>query len=626
MTASFKDIPPRTLGPVADLERHLSTDWWRNLFNSLYLKTDGDVIENEDNTRLEVDMLINSLGLTSQDSILDLCCGQGRHVLELYSRGYKKVTGVDRSRYLIRTAKKRAQQLGFSVRFSEGDARKVRLAENSLDCVVMFGNSFGYFEKLEDDLAVLNSILRVLKSNGKLAMDIVNGEWMQQHFEPRSWEWIDENHFVCRERSLSQDQTRIISREVVVHAERGVLADQFYAERLYTFPEIRKVLERLGFSQVALHGDIVASSTRNQDLGMMANRMFITAMAPQKNSKKPPLAEQKNILVLLGDPKLSDPIKRNGQFNEEDLITIKRLKESLAMLPFKFNYFDNHPKLIEQLKHAKIDLIFNLCDEGFRNEPTKELHIAALLELFNIPYTGSGPASLATCYNKAIVRAVAQSLDIPVPLETYYDPSDQAANLPSVFPALLKPNFGDSSIGITEEAVVYDSEALVSYLDKLKVLLPHTPILVQEYLVGAEYSVGLIGNPGSLIALPILIVDYDDLPTKLPKILSYESKWLPDSDYWQKIKYREAKLEVEVERQLIDNSILLFERLNCQDYARFDFRADGNGVIKLLEVNPNPGWCWDGKFNIMAGFAGKAYDVLLNMILEAAIERLQHEK
>ncbi|MBV8937028.1 MAG: D-alanine--D-alanine ligase, partial [Alphaproteobacteria bacterium] len=69
------------MGPVSDLERHLPSDWWRTLFNSLYLETDGDIIENDRNTAEEVDLLIRSVGLERNDRILDLCCGQGRHSL-----------------------------------------------------------------------------------------------------------------------------------------------------------------------------------------------------------------------------------------------------------------------------------------------------------------------------------------------------------------------------------------------------------------------------------------------------------------------------------------------------------------------------------------------------------------
>ena len=77
-----------------------------------------------------------------------------------------------------------------------------------------------------------------------------------------------------------------------------------------------------------------------------------------------------------------------------------------------------------------------------------------------------------------------------------------------------------------------------------------------------------------------------------------------------------------MQQQLIDHSTRLFERLGCRDYARFDFRTDGKGEIKLLEVNPNPGWCWDGKLNLMAGFQGIRYMELLGQILSAAVERL----
>jgi D-alanine-D-alanine ligase len=616
----------KTLGPVADLEKHLPSDWWANLFTSLYLKTDADVVENHYNTQKEVDTLIEATQVTPNQSILDLCCGQGRHSIELYSRGYENVSGMDRSRYLIRLAKNRATKLGYHIKFSEGDARKIRLPESSLDCVVLFGNSFGYFESQEDDIAVLNSIIKALKTNGKLAMDIVNGAWMREHFEPRSWEWIDENQFTCRERSLSEDKSRIISREVIVHAERGVIADQFYAERIYNFDEISDVLEQLNFANITLHTSLNANSTRAQDLGMMANRMFITAIGPVKKIRKHIITPKKHILVIMGDPSLPDTVKLNSQYNDEDFATIDKLKTALQSLTaYNFSFFNNHKKLIEHLRQTKPEFVFNLCDEGYNNEATKELHVPALLELFNIPYSGAAPACLAMCYNKAVVRSIAAAAEIPVPLETYYDSNDQAATLPSIFPALLKPNFGDNSIGITKDAVVNNSEELVSYLEQLKSTIK-SPILIQEFLPGKEYSVAIIGNPGNYTILPILEVDYSNLPNGLPQILGYESKWMPDSPYWTSIKYLEANLNNNLERKLIDHSIILFERLGCRDYARFDFRTDQEDVVKLLEVNPNPGWCWDGKLNIMARFAGKSYPELLSLIIEAAQERLHENK
>lgn len=614
-------------GPLADLESHLPSDWWRELFDSLYLRTDGDVVENDANTAREVDMLARATGLAPGDKILDLCCGQGRHSLELARRGFEHVTGVDRSRYLVRLARRRAAKAGLSVVFREGDARNIRLRESSIDCVCVMGNSFGYFDTEDDDIRVLESIKRVLRSGGNLMLDLADGDWMREHFERRSWEWIDQNHFVCRERSLTGDGDRLVSREVVVHAERGVIADQFYAERLYSRERIGQLLERVGFRNMRTHGTLEAESDRGHDLGMMSRRIFLSAEAPRK---RPVVAQKKaprKVTVLLGDPRLPDSVKLGGRFNPEDIETVERLKDALADVPgYEFRYLDNHATFAAMLRADPPDLVMNLCDEGFNNDAFMELHVPALLETLGLPYTGASPACLGTCYDKALVRALAASLDIPVPLETYVRAGDHSATLPSTFPAILKPNFGDSSIGITEKAVVANSEELVNYLVRLREELGDRPILVQEFLTGTEYSVGLLGNPGwGLTALPILEVDYSGLDPGLPRILGYESKWVPDSPYWNQIRYREAAVDPQIQRTLVAYSSILFERLRCRDYARFDFRTDSEGRLKLLEVNPNPGWCWDGKFNLMAGFAGMSYPELLRAVLDGAVERIAAE-
>src|SRR5690606_14961421 len=103
-------------------------------------------------------------------------------------------------------------------------------------------------------------------------------------------------------------------------------------------------------------------------------------------------------------------------------------------------------------------------------------------------------------------------------------------------PALIKPAQGDSSIGITQHAVVQTPSQAIAYLRELRETLPGRPLLIQEYLTGPEYSVCVIGNPGlGYNILPILEVDYSKLPADLPKILSYESKWQADSPYWTDI-------------------------------------------------------------------------------------------
>ncbi len=616
--------PQRTLGPVSDLERHLPADWWRTLFNSVYLKTDGDVVENEAATVHEVDTIVRATGMEPGDRILDLCCGQGRHSLELARRGYSRVTGLDRSRYLVRLARQRARRQGLDVSFREGDARRFRLPDGAFRYVMLLGNSFGYFESAEDDLRVLEACRRLLGPLGTVVLDLTDGAWTREHFEPRSWEWIDQQHFVCRERSLAADGERLISREVVTHAEKGVIVDQFYAERLYSAEAIGDLLERAGFEAVRVHGEIQAQSERDQDLGMMAQRLLITASVPKAPPPAAASVPYPRVTVLLGDPRLPDEVKRDGQFNPEDLDTVNRLRRALGELDaYTFEYVDNHEALLSGLRAEPPAFVLNLCDEGFRNDATFELHVPAYLEMLGVPYSGAGPTCLGLCYNKAQVRALAETLDIPVPLETYHAPSDQSATLPATFPVLVKPNFGDSSVGITQDALVHDSEALVAYVEALKHDFPGRPVLIQEFLSGAEYSVGVVGNPGAATQVfPVLQVNYTDLPEGLPHLLGYESKWEPTSPYWSAIRYEEADLSDEAVRTLQDHALTLFERLGCRDYARFDFRADAEGTIKLLEVNPNPGWCWDGKLNLMAGFAGLRYADLLRLILEAAQERV----
>jgi D-alanine-D-alanine ligase len=265
---------------------------------------------------------------------------------------------------------------------------------------------------------------------------------------------------------LAQDDTRLISREVVVHADHGVIADQFYAERLYCLEDITDLLERAGFVAIRRHEDLAAGSDRNQDLGMMAHRMVLTVQAPHRplrpSSRR---AAPRDVTVVLGDPRLPDGVKRNGRFNPEDFETVNRLGRALAELDaYRFAYLDNHASLLRDLRNDPPALVFNLCDEGYNNDAFQEMHVPAALEMLGIPYTGAGPTCLGLCYNKSLVRAIAADLEVPVPAETYFDVADHAATIPSAFPALVKPNFGDASLGITKDAVVETPEQLVDYL------------------------------------------------------------------------------------------------------------------------------------------------------------------
>lgn len=616
------------LGPVENLESYVKADWWRNLFNANYLRTDGDVVEDQDITRNEVDLFIDALGLSPDSVILDLCCGQGRHALELSRRGFKNVFGLDRSHYLINRARKLNRLNGKLATFKEGDARKTPFATDTFDAVFIAGNSYGYFESTKDDVDVLKEVRRILKPQGKLLIDITDGGKMREKFEPRSWEWIDKNYFVCRERSLSQDQRRLVSREVITHTTKGVIADQFYAERLYTEDEIKKLISTAGFGDIVRQGSISSESKRNQDLGMMAQRIIVTAkVAKEWANVKKPVTVKRQVLVLMGDPTKTDIVKPNGSFDDDDFHTINALKKALASLPdYHFAFCNEHDTLLSKLTKAKekYDYVFNLCDEGFNNDATKELHVAALLEMLDIPYSGGTPQCLAQCFDKSLVRGIAKEMDIPVPGAYMIKPTDISfIELPLTFPVIVKPNAGDSSFGITQNSVCYDLRALENALLQVRDRFGYNkPVLVEEFLEGKDISLGIIGNPSlSYKVLPIIEEDYSALPEGLPKICGYEAKWDPTSPYWN-LKSIRADISEEVADFLSASCLSLFDRLECRDYARFDWRMDSNGTPRLLEVNPNPGWCWDGHMAKMAKLKNKTYADMLAAILKACEERV----
>jgi D-alanine-D-alanine ligase len=621
-------VKRKILGPVQDLEEHVHPEWWRTIFNYLYLKTDADVVDDQNLTRQEVDLLCEMFKLAPEERILDLCCGQGRHALELTRNGFKHVEGLDRSHYLIQKAKSTAKTEGLRVRFREGDARKIPYSPDTFDAVMILGNSLGYFETAQEDLKVLKEVFRILKPWGRFIIDVADGAYLKDKFKPHSWEWIDKKNFVCRERSLSADQERLITREMVNHVEKGVIADQFYAERLYTRESLSRLLKTVGFSNIVFQTEIATNSQRNQDLGMMERRLLVTSLVkkewtPVKRRQK---GLVKNVAVLLGDPNKPDPLKPLRIFDDDDFYTIDQLKSALRENGgYRFTYLHNHDTIITELMKwvGKIDFAFNLCDEGYNNDATKELHVPSVLEMLGIPYTGSGPQCLAFCYDKSLIRGIAKEMEIPVPDAFFIKPEDSTFELPFGFPVLVKPNFGDSSFGITQRSVATSIEELVNAISEIREKFGYDkPLLVEEFLTGKDVTVGIIGNPPeSYTVLPILEEDYSALPSDLPRICGYEAKWLPESPYW-KIKSVPAVLPDETQKFIEECCVKLFERLECRDYCRFDWRLNADGEPKLLEVNPNPGWCWDGHLAKMAKIAGMSYSDMLRAILRAAEQRL----
>ncbi len=229
----------------------------------------------------------------------------------------------------------------------------------------------------------------------------------------------------------------------------------------------------------------------------------------------------------------------------------------MARLPdYEFVYLDDHEQLIDQLRGEHFDLALNLCDTGYRNEWLLERNVPAFLEMLGIPYTGADPMAISLGTDKAIMRALGVSMGIPVPNEIYVDLTADPPLLPTVYPALVKPNSSGGSFGVTEQCVVNDPAEAEAYMRWLAPQLEPPEALIQDFLTGDEYTLGLIGNPSDgFTVLPPLAIDYSGLDPDLPPVLTYGSKADPESPYWNKISFRQAQLDEVTWSQMVDHAM-----------------------------------------------------------------------
>lgn len=644
MSRDSDTSPTGTLGPVDSLSEHVPSEWWEDLFDETYLLTDGDILT-EPITRREVDLFVRHASLTPNDRILDLCCGQGRHAIELARRGFSQIQGLDQSTYLIDIARQRAQDAGVDVPFDCGDARHLPFDDDTFDAVLLLGNSFGYFDASSDDRVVLKEVRRVLRPGGRVLLDLTDGDYTRERFAARSWEWVSDQHLVCRERELADDEQRLVAREIIVDATSGVETDQFYSERLYGRREISFLLRQFDFTNLrfsALRGE----SDRGHDLGLMGHRFILRATLPQhaattnavegavsSGTASPETRAShlpRYVAVVLGDPRRPDETKQGGRFDDDDYDVVDQLRRALRALPgYEFIYFDDHTTLLEDLGTygPAVDLVFNLCDEGLRNQPRQELHVPALMDTLDIPYTGAGPQCLAHCYDKSMIRGVAREMNVPIANGFFIPPGPLSDSVPLRFPVIVKPNAADNSAGMTTDCIADSPAELRRAVDAVRQYVgPDRALIAEEFLTGADLTYGVIGNPSSgFHSLPISEDDYARLPSDLPPFCGYEAKWDPDSPYWTDVETIAADLPAATRSRIHEDSHRLFHRLGCRDYARFDWRLDGDGTPHLLEVNPNPGWSWDSHFVEAAAFEGMSYSDVLAAILEAAYVRCEIE-
>ena len=248
-------------------------EWWKKLFDRLYLITDARSVCDVDITRLEVDIICEMLSLQKDQHILDLCCGHGRHSLALYERGFTNCTLLDYSQFLIDCVGKEVSRRNFEMEIIRVDARTTGLSSETFDVVIIMGNSLGYITEIDSDLDILLESFRVLGKGGKILVDVINGSSVSDKFNPLAWYEIGDDIVVCRAREIANN--KVNAREIILSKKEGLIRDQTYSIRFYTPESLMLLLERAGFSDIIICTEF-SPHQKKSDYGCMNDRMIIT--------------------------------------------------------------------------------------------------------------------------------------------------------------------------------------------------------------------------------------------------------------------------------------------------------------------------------------------------------------
>lgn len=262
-------------------------------------------------------------------------------------------------------------------------------------------------------------------------------------------------------------------------------------------------------------------------------------------------------------------------------------------------------------------VLFNWCEE-LPGVPHSAARVAETLEQLGFIFTGASAQALAINQDKRLVKRLLQGSQIPTPAWQVYEEAAQTIHWRH-FPAIVKPAFEHCSYGITRESVVQSTAELVRQvhyvLDEL-----HQPALVEEFIDGREFHVGVIGN-GKLRVLPPAEIDYSSFDDIHDRLCTYEANFIKDSRAYQFTVPRLPVVLTEDQLgQLEEVVTAAYQATDCRDYARMDIRLR-DGVFYLLDVNTNADMSPDTSLVMAAELAGFPYGKLVSLLINLAARR-----
>lgn len=264
--------------------------------------------------------------------------------------------------------------------------------------------------------------------------------------------------------------------------------------------------------------------------------------------------------------------------------------------------------------------VFNFC-EALAGESSREPLVPMVLERLGVAFTGSPTAALRTCLDKWESSEQLRRAGVRVPRTLRFASAEEVpADVP--LPAIVKPSREDGSVGIDAGAVVRDFAALrerVAYV----LATVGGPVVAQEYVEGRELAISLLGDPEPRV-LPLGEIAFDRellAAVGVPQILTYASKWVPDTVEYAATKSVTAATPPQLAMRLAATGRRAFDALGLRDYGRVDVRVDARGEPWVIDVNPNCDLSRDGGFAKAAKRAGLDYEALIGIILRGALAR-----
>jgi len=320
------------------------------------------------------------------------------------------------------------------------------------------------------------------------------------------------------------------------------------------------------------------------------------------------------------DLKEAIPVERAGgddAFEEYDSReTVELVAASLEAGGHTVVMLGGGREFLENVLHEKLDFVFNIA-EGRGIYRSREAQVPSVLEMLDIPYSGSDPQCLAICLDKSVAKKLVAAKGVCTP--KWYVIADRqelcqidGGDFP--FPAIVKPACEGSSKGIRLNSVVEDPKQAIEVIESL-LQRYRQPAMIEEFIAGDEVTTGIIGN-----SPPKVLGNMCILPKRRNGYFVYSLE--VKRDYLNLVEYEcPAKLEERVLQNLEVSGLSAFGALGCRDFARLDFRVTPDGVPYFLEINPLPGLGTHSDLVIMAKEMGWSHRELINAVLNAALER-----